>query len=180
MIDVVGGAEPTLLTSDAGAVSSMTWSPDGTVITLDSGASRVGRLYVIGADGSGLRLLAETSSRLSSGFGVMWSPDGTRIGYHVIAGPTDSSELEIWTASPHGSNAIRVHAGCCVTDFGVGPFWSPDGTRLAFQDVAGTWRVTPADGTGGLELIDHFVAISWQGGELGVEPPYSPDAIPYP
>ena len=110
----------------------------------------------------------------------MWSPDGTRIGYHVVVGPTDSSELEIWTASPDGSNATQVYSGCCVTDFGAGPFWSPDGTRLAFEDIAGAWRVLPADGTGSLELIDHFVATSWQGGELGGEPHYSPDAIPYP
>lgn len=76
---------------------------------------RTGVIYLIEADGSGLRRLVEGSA-------PSWSPDGTRI---ALGTHTDGGELQI--ASADGSH----HRSLGIS--GAQPSWSPDGRMLAFN-----------------------------------------------
>jgi Tol biopolymer transport system component len=79
-----------------------------------------GPLYVIGADGSGLRKLVDLPVQHPG-----WSPDGSMIAF--------AHECAIWVVRADGSGMTKVTEGtgrCAAT-----PAWSPDGRRLAFSDV---------------------------------------------
>jgi len=54
-----------------GHVHGLEWSPDGSRLAF----SIEGRLYVVGVDGSGFRLVTD------NGVGPYWSPDGSHIAY---------------------------------------------------------------------------------------------------
>jgi dipeptidyl aminopeptidase/acylaminoacyl peptidase len=58
-------------TLGAGHVYGLEWSPDGSQLAF----SIEGRLYVVGVDGSGFRLVTD------NGVGPYWSPDGSHIAY---------------------------------------------------------------------------------------------------
>lgn len=96
------------------------WSPSGDQIVFDrQGPGPSWNLYVIGADGNGLR-------RLTSGFVPSWSPDG-----HWIAFTRGSGfNLDMFVIHPDGTAERRV------TDLPgneLGADWSPDGTRFVFS-----------------------------------------------
>jgi tol-pal system beta propeller repeat protein TolB len=77
-------------------------------------------VYVIGANGRGLRRLTQGEG---DHFGdVSWSPDGTRIAFTCCG----TGGQTIWLIRPDGRGRTRVvdHAGQ--------PVWSPDGHRIAF------------------------------------------------
>ena len=57
-------------TLGGGHVYGLEWSPDGSQL-----AFSIGRLYVVGVDGSGFRLVTD------NGVGPHWSPDGSHIAY---------------------------------------------------------------------------------------------------
>jgi Tol biopolymer transport system component len=115
------------------------WSPDGKRIAFVSFA-RSGSLAVINADGTGLRVLAQTVS----GPRISWSPDGRRIAFAAPVGPA----IELFTVGVDGTDLGQV------TELGlaVSPRYSPDGSRLLFntlgndpfQDLA-TIRVDGSD-----------------------------------
>jgi dipeptidyl aminopeptidase/acylaminoacyl peptidase len=58
-------------TLGGGHVEGLQWSPDGSQLAFSIG----GRLYVVGVDGSGFRLVTD------DGVGPYWSPDGSHIAY---------------------------------------------------------------------------------------------------
>jgi Tol biopolymer transport system component len=154
------------------------WSPDGTRIAVlayaDPGLPG-GTLYVMNADGSDRRALAEgvNIEHTLGSPNVVWSPEGTRIAYS-----TDSDEhdpFRIWSAAVDGSDPVIVMdaADAAVptrraNGLAGGPVWSPDGTRIAFRysrtwpDV--TWFIANADGSGDIHEIDELQALSWRGG----------------
>jgi TolB protein len=105
-------------------VQSPVWSPDGRRIAFVS--LRDGKaLYVMNADGSGLRIVARVER-------FAWSPEGRRIvfgdgGVHVV------------NADGSGQRTL--------TRSGNAPAWSPDGRRIAFV-ITGKLYVVNADGSG--------------------------------
>jgi Tol biopolymer transport system component len=122
-----------------------------------------GRLYVMDADGSNIRVLTQDFGPM----GVAWSPDGTRLAY-VDASGTDET---VWVASMDGSAPTEIGSppavSCgdllCEEDL----TWSPDGSRIAFRSAGGGSVVVAAidaDGLGDAGRIDDLTYRSWDGG----------------
>ncbi len=107
-------------------------SPDGSRVTLYSQDRPEGDLYVVNADGTGLRQLTSDSAidRVPR-----WSPDAGRILYFS----TRSGPLDVWTIRPDGSDNRQITEGGA----GVGA-WSPDGSRIAATHIRGTALVDAA------------------------------------
>ena len=78
-----------------------------------------GKLYVVNADGSGLRLLADRASIAAP---PAWSPDGLKLAFNRSTGPG------IYVVNVDGSG-LRSFTN------GAGPAWSPDGQKIAFARV---------------------------------------------
>lgn len=98
------------------------WSPDGTQIVFDSWRSGKAEIYIMQADGSGVRQL---SNGVEDNREPKWSPDGEWIAYHCSQG----GETRICVVSPDGQPAGEPISSTM-------PVWSPgsteDGARLAF------------------------------------------------
>ena len=136
------------------------WSPDGRWITYLERGSPV-RVMVVGADGTGRRLLHSTTDTFLS---ILWSPDGTDV---VVAAD------DLIVLVPVAGGAERVLA----RDFAGfrEPQWSPDGSRLAFARYGRLWTVS-ASGAGTVALTDPRPPGT--GSETGLfdsSPQWSPD-----
>jgi Tol biopolymer transport system component len=105
------------------------WSPDGTKIAFMR-LERVedhfedSRIYIVNADGSGLRFLID-------GAEPVWSPDGSRL---VYTGPSEipvPRAATIWIIDADGSDARPVGAPGSSAE----PSWSPRGGLISFAAV---------------------------------------------
>jgi Tol biopolymer transport system component len=168
-VDVDSG-EHSLLAKLQGSLdathSSIDWSPDGAYIAIVTPSS----LYVMNADGSGVRLVHDNFKpgawRLWTAVGhsyVAWSPDGTRLAYANLSGP-DERKLEIWTLSlDDASPSLLVsHTNSESYPDAGWPQWSPDGSHIAFE-TDNSHLVIAADGRGGARTIDELTYRSWRG-----------------
>lgn len=90
------------------------WSPDGKQVMFSATDpnSRTSDLFVINADGTGLR-------KLGQGARADWSPDGKQIAF--------DDGREIFVQNLDGQGRERVSTG-------RGPRWSPDGSQMAFVE----------------------------------------------
>ncbi|MGE5347587.1 MAG: protein kinase domain-containing protein [Acidithiobacillales bacterium] len=114
---VTGDAIP--VTSGSRQWSSPDPSPDGSQVVFYSRVQPEGHLYIVKADGTGLR-------QLTSGAAIdrvpRWSPDGRLIAFFS----TRSGRMQLWKIHPDGSDLTQMteaEAGFCA--------WAPDGSRLA-------------------------------------------------
>ena len=106
-----------------------TWSPDGTRIAFASDRDGDFDVYLMNADGSGVR---QVTTEPRDDRYPAWSPDGTRIAYRGYSGPKGGSE--IFVMGSDGSGARPLHD----TYGGDQPTWSPDSARIAFTRAVGS------------------------------------------
>jgi len=154
--------------------SRLTWSPDLSQVAFERFVwdtpvtSRCGgrleeycgvftRLYIINADGSGLRPVTPDSIATVRQWGVAWSPDGRRLVF-VSAG-----KMTVATIAADGSSPAVSVVGPPFTESLGGASWSPDGKEIAVaidemsSSTGSSIWIASADGTGG---VRHLTSIS--------------------
>jgi dipeptidyl aminopeptidase/acylaminoacyl peptidase len=125
-----------------------TFSPDGTRIAY-LGSPRSGccvqggreHVWVANADGTdAYEILADEPALAKGVFDLSWSPAGDRIAMDNTLG----SHVAIYTFAPDGSDFTKVIPG------GTHPYWSPDGSQIAYDLLhPGPYglRIADADGS---------------------------------
>ena len=111
------------------------WAPDGNRIAFFNGGPGVGGVYVVNADGTGLRRVTNGAQDRHP----TWSPDGSRIAFTR----QDGTFIRLFVVNADGTGLTGVTNGVHVQD----PEWSPDGSRFTFSD-GGRVYVVNADGSG--------------------------------
>jgi TolB protein len=133
-------------------------------------------LYVMNADGTGLRRLTRNAT-LAAGADPIWSPDGRKLVFvkrpprsGATCGPAGRCKDEIYVIHADGTGLRRLTRNT-VKDFR--PVWSPDGGKIAFVRVRGNQTaniyVMNADGSGQRRLTPTLRRSPW------VELAWSPD-----
>jgi len=140
-------------------VSFAHYSPDGSQIAFikipDSQTPfTVGELWVMDADGSNPRKLADVDA--GHGYAANWSADGEWIAFVKRENPEDESANQSSDSLISNIHLVSVQSGelTQITHFIDGyvetPHWSPDGNTLAFNVVVdGRIEVQIADITSG-------------------------------
>jgi hypothetical protein len=159
------------------AVWSPVWSPDDKQIAFSGSHGGISDLYIVNADGKGLRQL---TNDLYGDLQPAWSPDGRRIAFATDRGPeTDLSVLKFskWRIAVMDAQtgAIEVLPG--QAGLNLNPQWSPDGAELAFisdrtgipnvflYDFATRQHYQITNVLGGVSAITEYSpAISWARG----------------
>jgi len=148
VVDTAGGRPVRLPIPGAeGMVMAPTFSPDGTQIAyLDIWDDR-NHVWVMDADGSNAHEIL-TDEFLAGGLGsLQWSPAGDRLAMQIDPIPDGDSAVYgdsvISTFAPDGSDFTQVITG------GLSPYWSPDGSRIAY-----TIECDPDFSCSGLAIAD--------------------------
>lgn len=97
------------------------WSPDSTVMVFESFRNNSPSIYVVNADGSGLRPLVD-----AVGSGPAWSPDGKSVSFTSF----HRTGAEIAIVDSDGTNLRELTNGTKGVDAQAA--WSPDGRTIAF------------------------------------------------
>jgi Tol biopolymer transport system component len=134
-IYVVGadGSDEHNLTRDPGNDWSPAWSPDGSRIAFASDREGELRIFVMEADGSGVRRVTEIWGEYPA-----WSPDGTRLAFASFAGgagPTGDPDYDLYVVGADGSGLRRLTQNPAYEMY---PAWSPDGGSIAFESTRAT------------------------------------------
>jgi TolB protein len=153
----------------AGDTEYPTWSPDSTRIAFMSlgfppgGSSDDYDVYVVNADGAGLKRLTQTPGE--TGFPA-WSPDGSAIAYVHDRDPGQFLyDIYLMNADGSGQHPITPGAGDVSYDY---PDWSPDGSYILFSayhqdgEEGGGIFLMSADGTSVTRLMDDGTSPVWQ------------------
>jgi len=122
------------------------WSPDGRrIVFFATRDDAAWSLYIVDADGGGLRAVAEDVGSLPM---PAWSPDGQRILF-VADRDGEPGTLDLVATDPEGGSRRTIRGN---VPFLCAPAWSPDGGRFAFADFGPSpgslqLAIAQADGT---------------------------------
>ena len=132
------GANPQQLTDGAGVAWNTRWSPDGKWIAFTGrDAAEILHVYVMGADGSGLRQVTHFPATDGQAQVPAWSPDGRQLA--VQAGDR-RVPAHVWIVDAATGTASKLNPHEAYVD--EVPSWFPDGKRIAFQsNRTGTMEV---------------------------------------
>jgi TolB protein len=133
------GTDPRLLVNlgecgGGGCSGDLAWSPDGSMLAFhsmrDHLSTRIRAIYVVHADGSGLRRINDDGAQPS------WSPDGSRLAF--VRFPPDQAIGQAWggelfTMAPDGSDVTLVVEGVGVVRQFEG--FAPRPSGLAWNPV---------------------------------------------
>jgi hypothetical protein len=151
-----------------------TFSPDGTQIAYlslprDGCCVSQGRehVWVANADGTDAHEILADEPALAEGvFELTWSPAGDRI----AMGNSLEGHVAIYTFAPDGSDFTKVITGAAK------PYWSPDGSQIAYVMLEGTSGLSIADADGSnVRTFDFGNPGPWHPGKLA-----TPDVAPSP
>ena len=163
-----GGLTPRRIGTTGGDLANSgaaAWSPNGTDLAFTSEA---GDVVVMGADGSGLRVLA------AKGGNPRWSPDGRRIAFYRGVDPSEYFQdrpctARMWVIDSDGTDERRLDDLADMCD--APPLWSPDGTRLSGSLIASTpadpalsfhLGIITVDGSSPTVILQDGPSVSWQ------------------
>jgi Tol biopolymer transport system component/tRNA A-37 threonylcarbamoyl transferase component Bud32 len=133
------GSEKPLTRGDFDEINPA-WSPDGKTIAFVRANAPAVRLepadvfgeYTQGGDIWTLDLESGREQRLiTNAFNPAWSADGSKIAFDASWG----RPRRIWTVDRLGHNAQQVTTDTSEEVSHVRPRWSPDGTRIVFQNI---------------------------------------------
>ena len=140
----------------------LTWSPDGTKLALESSDNGVWRIYVVGADGTGLHPITDaTADRRTPN----WSPDGSLILYQLT--PRDGGEF-LAVINPDGTGERRILPAERVDASFRGSQWTSD-HRIVYFRWAGDTHIV------GIVGLDGHERLLSRPDEDSVNPQVSPD-----
>src|SRR6267378_2997408 len=109
-------------------------------------------IYVMNADGSGVRQLTHTTVHE---FDPIWSPNGKRIAFARL---DETGDFDVIVMNADGSGAINLTNNDVVNDFAGA--WSPDGKRMAIasnRDGDDEVFIINLDGSGVTQLTHNDV-----------------------
>ena len=119
-------------------ISDFGLSPDGKTFAFDSRGGAQDDLFVLGADGTGLRQLTDDAFKDRA---PSFSPDGRRLAFHSDR----SGRYEIWIIATDGSGLTQLTKS--TGDTVIEALWSPDG-RLMAINTGKDGFIVPLDGKG--------------------------------
>jgi TolB protein len=165
---------------EAGDVTALEWSPDGTRIAY---GTEQGSVYSVGVSGGDRSLLASFPGSVAggifgSGFGITWSPDGA----HIAVLTEASQRNALYLMNADGSDLHQLAEDLEVQSVYWSPnlSWSPDGSRMAYATSSGgrkdrqqIWTAS-TDGSTPSLLFEAASAPSADFGSAG-SPVWSPD-----
>jgi Tol biopolymer transport system component/DNA-binding winged helix-turn-helix (wHTH) protein len=122
-------------TSFPGLQTAPSFSPDGSRIAFawDGGASRSGGKpsYDLYVKGMGSETVLRLTNHPSEWISSTWSPDGTQIAFHRLAGADNG----IYVIPALGGPERKLHTTHTPYDVAAPLSWSPDGKWIAYADV---------------------------------------------
>lgn len=124
--DIYGGKKFTLF-SKGTLNSAPSWSPDGSKVSFTSNVNGNAELYVINADGTGLKQITFNRAIDTS---PSWNPQTGQIAFTSDR----SGNPMIYIMNDDGTNEQRL---TFVGEYNESATWSPDGSKLAYVSRSG-------------------------------------------